>query len=65
MLFCMRFLRRLRRRKDSNSAELDERTRGANETFRKQHDGLIQGTAQPAADRWQRRTDDEFKPPSY
>jgi hypothetical protein len=44
---------------------LDDQTREANKKFRAQHNGLIQGRAQPAADRWQRRTDNEFKPPSY
>ena len=58
-------LRWWRRRKGSSETDLDERTREENEKFRAQHDGLIQGRAQPAADRWQRRTDDEFKPPSY
>ena len=57
--------RRWRRRKASDDVDLDERTREENEKFRAQHDGLIQGRAQPAADRWQRRTDNEFKPPSY
>jgi hypothetical protein len=64
MLSGMQLLRRWRRRKSAGDPDLDERTRTANETFRAQHDGL-QGRAQPAVDRWQRRTDDEFKPPSY
>jgi hypothetical protein len=49
----------------SDDAGLDERTREENEKFRAQHDGAIMGRAQPAADRWQQRTDKEFKPPSY
>lgn len=61
----MQFLRRWRRRKGSSDAELDERSREENEKFRAQHDGLIQGHAQPAADRWQQRTDNEFKPPLH
>jgi hypothetical protein len=60
------FLRRwLKRRKTTDVEEIDERGREENEKFRSQHDGLILGRAQPAADRWQRRTDNEFKPPSY
>jgi hypothetical protein len=61
----MQLLRRWRRNKRDDEAELDEGTREENEKFRAQHDGLIQGRGQPAADRWQRRTDNEFKPPSY
>lgn len=61
----MGLLRRWRRRKVSDDAGLDERTREENEKFRAQHDGAIMGRAQPAADRWQQRTDKEFKPPSY
>ena len=56
--------RRWRRRKAADDADLDERSREENEKFRAQHDGM-QGRAQPAADRWQKRTDNEFKPPSY
>jgi len=62
---CMQFLRRWRRKSGGGDAELDDQTREANKKFRAQHNGLIQGRAQPAADRWQRRTDNEFKPPSY
>jgi len=58
----MRFLRRWRDKKRHDNTALDERTRGENEKFRAQHDGM-QGRAQPAADRWQKRTDNEFKPP--
>jgi len=54
----------LRRLEASDDSGVDERTREENEKFRAQHDGM-QGRAQPAADRWQRRTDNEFKPPSY
>jgi hypothetical protein len=60
----MRLFRWLRRHDAADDSELDERTREENEKFRAQHDGM-QGRAQPAADRWQRRTDNEFKPPSY
>jgi hypothetical protein len=60
----MPLFRRWRRRKTPGDAGLDERSREENEKFRAQHDGLIQGPAQPAADRWQQRTDDEFKPPA-
>ena len=58
-------LRRLwKRRRMSDETGVDSRTREETEKFRAQHDGLIQGQAQPAADRWQRRTDNEFKSPS-
>lgn len=59
----MRLFRWFRRREAPGDSELDERTREENEKFRAQHDGM-QGRAQPAADRWQKRTDNEFKPPS-
>lgn len=65
MVRSMQLLRRWRRKEHYDDANLDERARGENEKFRAQHDGLIQGRAQPAADRWQARTDNEFKPPSY
>ncbi len=59
-------LRRLwRRRKASDETSVDSWTREEAERFRAQHDGLIQGQAQPAADRWQRRADNEFKPPTH
>jgi hypothetical protein len=60
----MFLVRRFRRRRPSGDEELDERTREENEKFRAGHDALIH-VAEPAADRWQRQTDDEFKPPSY
>jgi len=58
----MRFLRRWRHLKRRDDSGVDEQTRAENEKFRAQHDGM-QGRAQPAADRWQKRTDNEFKPP--
>jgi hypothetical protein len=48
----------------SDETGVDSRTREETEKVRAQHDGLIQGQARPAADRWQRRTDNEFKSPS-
>jgi hypothetical protein len=60
------FLKRwFRRHATDDESELDGRTRTENAKYRAQHDNLIEGRAQPAADRWQRRTDNEFKPPSY
>jgi hypothetical protein len=61
-MFLKRWLRRLAA---DDESELDGETRAENEKYRAQHDSLIEGRAQPAADRSQRRTDDEFKPPSY
>lgn len=52
------------KRHDDAELAVDEETRGENEKFRVQHDGM-QGRAQPPADRWQKRTDNEFRPPSF
>jgi hypothetical protein len=59
------FLKRWFQRRGDDESELDSKARAENEKYRAQHDSLIEGRAQPAADRWQRRTENEFKPPSY
>jgi hypothetical protein len=59
----MGFLGRWRRKKVKSDAELDDQTREQNARFRAHHDGMM--VAQPAADRWQRQIESEFKPPSY
>jgi hypothetical protein len=59
----VRLLRWIRREK-SDEAGLDERAREENDEFRAEHAGLIRAPGQAAADRWQRRVDEEFEPPS-
>ena len=51
------------RRKHDRDEDVDEQTRRENDTYRATHDTLILDGLQSAADRWQRRSDNEFKRP--